>query len=45
PANKTEMGCVLIPFNLNFNVAEDIVQSKGMGQVERDSREVQSDED
>ncbi|CAI2198394.1 16207_t:CDS:1, partial [Funneliformis geosporum] len=27
-ANETEMSCVLIPFNLNFNVAEDIVQSK-----------------
>jgi len=39
------MGCVLIPLNLNFNIAEDIVQSKNMGQVERDSRKVQSDED
>ncbi|CAI2193753.1 10025_t:CDS:1, partial [Funneliformis geosporum] len=27
-ANETEMDCVLIPFNLNFNVAEDIVQNK-----------------
>ncbi|CAI2196065.1 1327_t:CDS:1, partial [Funneliformis geosporum] len=45
PANKTEMDCMLILFNLNFNVAEDIVQSKGMKQVEWDSREVQSDED
>ncbi|CAI2181400.1 16938_t:CDS:2 [Funneliformis geosporum] len=44
-ANKTEMGCMLIPFNLNFNVAEDIVQSKGMGQLERDSHKVQSDKD
>ncbi|CAI2197799.1 15696_t:CDS:1, partial [Funneliformis geosporum] len=43
--NKTEMGCVLIPFNLNFNVAKDIVQSKSIGQVKRDSLKVQSDED
>ena len=39
------MDCVFILLNLNFNVVEDIVQSKDIGQVEQDSREVQSDKD
>ena len=43
--NETEMDHVLIPLNMNFNVAEDIVRSEGMRRVVQDSREVQSDED
>jgi len=43
--NETEIDCVLVPLNPNFNVAEDIIQSRNQWQVERESREVQSDED
>ena len=39
------MDHVLIPLNMNFNIAEDIVRSEGMRRVVQDSREVQSDED
>ncbi len=43
--NETEMDHVLIPLNMNFNVAEDIVRSEGIRRVVQDFREVQSDED
>lgn len=45
-ANESEIDCVLVSLNRNYNVAEDIIPRRDSWQkVEQVSREIQSDED